>query len=298
MKKQLTLLACLAYIVLSAAPALAQTEAPAAAPPKQAELSTWKTYHVKGEEISASLPTHPAVTINRRYRELLRQTLTDRMVGVYADGVVYAIYTYDNPEPRDSFDDFVAQQRGVSEDIAPGRHIKLGSMTGKEYSSGTANFSRTTQFFAAQDRFYEFTATGAPADDPAVKQFFSSITVGKKNGIEVSDGAGTPFLKPAVEGPNDFLTGRQVDTKARLVMKPEPSYTDSAREAQIVGTVVLKVVFSSAGAVTNIQTVQALPHGLTEAAISAARKIKYIPAIKDGKYVSMWMQLEYNFNLY
>jgi outer membrane biosynthesis protein TonB len=44
--------------------------------------------------------------------------------------------------------------------------------------------------------------------------------------------------------------------------------------------------------------VQGLPYGLTEQAIAAARKLKFVPAMKDGKNVSMWIQLEYNFNLY
>jgi hypothetical protein len=26
--------------------------------------------------------------------------------------------------------------------------------------------------------------------------------------------------------------------------------------------------------------------------------LKFIPAVKDGRFVSMWIQLEYNFNLY
>jgi hypothetical protein len=43
---------------------------------------------------------------------------------------------------------------------------------------------------------------------------------------------------------------------------------------------------------------QSLPYGLTEAAIAAARQIKFEPATLDGKPVSMFMQLEYNFNLY
>ena len=81
-------------------------------------------------------------------------------------------------------------------------------------------------------------------------------------------------------------------------MKPEPSYTESARKNQITGTVVLRVVFSSNGMVDNIRVVSGLPNGLTERAIDAAQKIKFIPSMKDGKYVSMWMQLEYNFNLY
>jgi TonB family protein len=66
----------------------------------------------------------------------------------------------------------------------------------------------------------------------------------------------------------------------------------------VVGTVVLKVVFAASGKVTNIRVVQGLPDGLTERAIEAARKIRFVPASKEGKYVSMWMQLEYNFNLY
>src|ERR1043165_1537514 len=59
-----------------------------------------------------------------------------------------------------------------------------------------------------------------------------------------------------------------------------------------------EVVFSLPGQVTNNRTGAGLPYGLTERAIAAARQIKFAPATKDGHQVSMWMQLEYNFNLY
>ncbi|HSE19850.1 MAG TPA: TonB family protein [Pyrinomonadaceae bacterium] len=97
---------------------------------------------------------------------------------------------------------------------------------------------------------------------------------------------------------NRIFTGKDVTTKARLISKPEPQYTEDARKNQITGTVVLKVVFASNGSVQNIRTVSGLPYGLTERAIAAARQIKFVPATKDGHQVSMWMQLEYNFNLY
>lgn len=106
---------------------------------------------------------------------------------------------------------------------------------------------------------------------------------------------------PGGGGGGDYsrvFTGKDVTTKARLISKPEPQYTEDARKNQITGTVVLKVVFSSNGSVTNIRTVSGLPHGLTERAIAAARQIRFVPATKDGHQVSMWMQLEYNFNLY
>ncbi|HET9525527.1 MAG TPA: energy transducer TonB [Pyrinomonadaceae bacterium] len=106
---------------------------------------------------------------------------------------------------------------------------------------------------------------------------------------------------PGGGGGGDYsriFAGKDVTTKARLISKPEPQYTEEARKNQITGTVVLRCVFSSSGQVTQISVRSGLPYGLTEKAIAAARQIKFQPATKDGRQVSMWMQLEYNFNLY
>jgi TonB family protein len=92
--------------------------------------------------------------------------------------------------------------------------------------------------------------------------------------------------------------GSEVEQRARLLFKPEPQYTEEARRNQITGTVMLRVVFSSAGEVVQIRAVRTLPFGLTERAIAAAHQIKFVPAIKGGRPVSVFMQLEYNFNLY
>lgn len=97
---------------------------------------------------------------------------------------------------------------------------------------------------------------------------------------------------------NKIFSGREVTSKARVLSKPEPTYTEAARKNQITGTVVLRAVFSSGGSVTNIHAVSGLPDGLTERAIAAAKQIRFVPATKDGRPVSMWMELQYNFNLY
>lgn len=98
--------------------------------------------------------------------------------------------------------------------------------------------------------------------------------------------------------PNKIYSGNDVSSKAQILSKPKPDYTEEARKNQIVGTVVLRAVFTSSGEVTNIRAVSGLPFGLTERAIAAARNIKFSPAIKDGRPVAMYIQLEYNFNLY
>ena len=86
--------------------------------------------------------------------------------------------------------------------------------------------------------------------------------------------------------------------RARVLAKPEPQYTEDARRNQITGTVVLRVVFASSGEVVQIHALRTLPFGLTERAIAAARQIRFEPAKRDGRAVSVSMQLEYNFNLY
>jgi len=92
--------------------------------------------------------------------------------------------------------------------------------------------------------------------------------------------------------------GDEVTTKARVLAKPEPRYTEEARRAQITGTVVLRAILSADGTIRHILVIRQLPFGLTERAIAAARGIRFTPATKDGLPVSMFVQLEYNFNLY
>jgi TonB family protein len=98
--------------------------------------------------------------------------------------------------------------------------------------------------------------------------------------------------------PDRVYSSPEVTERARVLSKPEPQYTEEARRASITGTVILRVVFSRTGEVTNIRAVQPLGGGLTEKAITAARQIRFVPARKNGQPVSMYMQLEYNFNLY
>lgn len=99
-------------------------------------------------------------------------------------------------------------------------------------------------------------------------------------------------------GADATYKGSEVEQRARLLSKPEPQYTEEARKNGISGTVMLRVVFSSSGEVIQIRALRTLPFGLTERAIAAARLIKFVPALKGGRPVSVHMQLEYNFNLY
>lgn len=121
---------------------------------------------------------------------------------------------------------------------------------------------------------------------------------GNIGGGDRNDGGGGPGGGGGGGDYNRIFSGKEVNSKARVLSKPEPQYTEEARKNQITGTVVLRAVFTSGGQVTSIRAVSGLPFGLTERAIAAARQIRFTPATKDGRPVSMYIQLEYNFNLY
>jgi TonB family protein len=89
-----------------------------------------------------------------------------------------------------------------------------------------------------------------------------------------------------------------VTSKAKLISKPEPTYTEEARVDGIQGTVVLRAVFAADGTIKHVLVMRSLPSGLTKACVAAVNKIKFEPATMHGMPVSASMQLEYNFNLY
>ena len=274
-------------------------------PAEQVRSASWQRYTIKGEEFSIKLPTLPAMTTYKQSGWGIRRDRRERHLGAYADGVVYTVISLEDGDPGGALKASIEEiMSSFDWDHKTEQNLTLNGFSGKQYLS-THPLGRTVQVFATKNRFYRFQAFGAKAEDPRVKQFFSSMSLGEKvEGIKVSDGQGTLF-KPTdqfasanLDTSGKIFVGREVDRKAILIMRPQPVYTEAARQKQITGTVVLKVVFSSNGSVTNIRTASGLPEGLTERAIDAARKIKFIPAAKDGKFVSMWMQLEYNFNLY
>jgi TonB family protein len=252
----------------------------------QSDAQTWSRYTVEREEFSVILPYLPAMTTTRGMRKGDHEYQTQRQLESSEGGVLYIIEVYENPKPQQSLDDFISKR---SEDLkcdpAAARSITVDGYSGKECTSADKDHPAIVQVFASEARLYRFLAKGPGIIAPAARQFFSSIRLGKNaNGIKVSDGPG-----------QQVFSGKQLDTKPRLLEKPEPSYTEEARANRITGTVILRVVFTSKGTVDNIRVMRELPNGLTERAIEAAKKIKFIPATKDGRPVSMWMQLEYNF---
>ena len=70
---------------------------------------------------------------------------------------------------------------------------------------------------------------------------------------------------------------------AEVTFKPNPVYTDEAKQLRIQGEVLLQVVFESSGKIRVLRVIRGLGHGLDEAAVRAAEQIRFKPALRDGQ---------------
>ncbi len=90
----------------------------------------------------------------------------------------------------------------------------------------------------------------------------------------------------------------EVETQPKILKKPIARYTDAARQNNVAGKVKMLVVFAADGTVKTVVPIESLPHGLTEQAIEAVKKIEFEPALKNGKTVSVVIIYEYRFSIY
>jgi TonB family protein len=223
------------------------------------------------------------------------QSRRERTLAVYADGVVYKIDT--------------AEKKGITLDdlikrasCAATESVTVNGIVGRSCKSDDADTVMIGQFFATTTNLYAFAAVGSKLRDysAAMAKFFSSVSFhDNSEGKVIENGPGDQPVSHLNGAQTDLIVkSRETTTKARVISKPEPMYTEQARRNQTTGTVVLRCIFSMSGAVEDIGVLKDLPDGLTDRAIDAARQIRFIPAVKDGHFVSTWIQLEYNFNLY
>ena len=74
-------------------------------------------------------------------------------------------------------------------------------------------------------------------------------------------------------------------TSVEITFKPNPVYTDEARNLRLEGEVLLEVQFLATGQLHVNRVVRGLGHGLDEAAIAAANKMRFKAALRNGQAV-------------
>lgn len=108
--------------------------------------------------------------------------------------------------------------------------------------------------------------------------------------------ANPPEKYPADKSLPNNLSEKQ--NSLQIKSKPRAFYTETARQNNVQGTVILKVTFLANGTVGDIFSVSGLPDGLTEQAIEAAKKIKFEPMKVNGQAKTATKTVQYSFTIY
>lgn len=86
-------------------------------------------------------------------------------------------------------------------------------------------------------------------------------------------------------------------TPVEITFKPNPVYTDEARQMKLQGEVLLEVMFGANGQLHVNRVVRGLGHGLDEAALEAANHIRFKPALRDGTPVDSTAVVHVSFQM-
>ena len=120
---------------------------------------------------------------------------------------------------------------------------------------------------------------------------------GRSNGQGVSTGGFGAQQVARGGGPKVIQDAGPATTPVEITFKPNPIYTQEARDLKLEGEVLLEVSFSAAGTLHVNRVVRGLGHGLDEAAIAAANKIRFKPALRYGQPVDSTAVVHVSFQL-
>jgi len=150
------------------------------------------------------------------------------------------------------------------------------------------------------------------ADNPAafegLPDFGVSLTGGiNGTGIALPIGGGGPARERTVEKvlrkappvaaalPTDGCD--DPPSKPKPISVPQPGYTDDAQAAAVEGKVRVQLTVDETGKVVDVKLIAGLGHGLDEAALAAARRATFEPALHCGKPMQATFTISMRFKL-
>ncbi|HTW58386.1 MAG TPA: energy transducer TonB [Terriglobales bacterium] len=153
---------------------------------------------------------------------------------------------------------YAAQAGGFDMPVGPGQGNGSGGAKGIKGTVASADFGNGV-------------ATGGRGD-------------GRSNGQGVATG-GFGAEQVVHGGPKIAMDTGAATTPVEITYKPNPVYTEEARSLKLEGEVLLEMSFGANGTLHVNRVVRGLGHGLDEAAVAAANKIRFKPALRAGQPV-------------
>ncbi len=292
----------------------AQTITPAANPADQyAAPIEWKLYKISSAETAVKFPKLP---VRNNEGDPCRQ-VTGSIYHAYADQSVYEFRFYTKasepiPSSCTRIERSVFGQGTLERRLTELRNSNPAPVS---EADGDVNGRKATVFRwktpyemvtrwvipdMANNRWRELQIASRPDMKPDEKLFTGSLVFSPNNGIEILGGSPATLGDKGLNAePPVSATGSEHTDRLLLKSKPRPPYTDVARQHNTQGAVTFRVSFLANGGIGAVTVVgDELPNGLTDNAISAAKKIVFLPQRVNGVPINVVKMVEYSFSIY
>ncbi len=270
----------------------------------------WTTYKISNHKLSISFPKLP---IRTDQNDLCNEKRTEYFFA-YAAEVIYKLTVVKREKP-----DFPVSFCRSSSDFGiatlNARRAELQKNSDRISSDGATELwssrpgARNEKVLIVDElkkgRWIELTVTGR-GDLPKAEDFMRSLgRTSGGNGIAVGDGAkqmlgdrGVDTGVMAASPTPDTAANEAGSEPLAIIAKVKAQYTDAARSNKEQGTVTLRVTFLANGGIGDVEVTKGLRYGLTERAITAARKMVFLPQRVKGAPFSTTQPVSFSFNIY
>lgn len=268
----------------------------------------------KGDEFSILMPAQPTAVVDKLDSafKVDGQTIDEeRIFSCYADGVVYLVKVYMTGNGKKAFDEFRAMRRkrakvpdvSTSEVVAGAFKGEQEEERAKSWNYGEPFYSRT-QYFPTKHNLYVVSAAARDDASPSLGDFFSSIRLGDAAtdaGAKNAPAGGSPATsRAAAFEPNPaprVFKPEEVTRKAIIVWHPDPGvYQEMIQLNRPIVKMKLQMILNADGSVSDVKIVSGTTQAINEKVLTAAKYMRFLPALKDGRHVSQLYTFDYEFS--
>ncbi len=268
----------------------------------------WKSLNGKNDEFYFQIPEGFQAFADGNYYKITKDGKkatvdSHRTLARYINGVILMVEFYEG-DAKDIEATLTERQKG---ELIKTENIYNFQL--KSYVEKTPEFVWETQYYSLKNRLYVLQGVSRAENNPLVRDFFDSVRLVYQKQFAAPNSSADvkpdsiKVLPEITENKPEIVDDSQPfqdtpDRKVIYLYKPRARFSDAARQSRLSGDVKLKVLFSSSGKVTKVETVSSPGRELSEIATEAAEQIQFLPAENDGKLVSTFQIVEYNFSIY
>lgn len=102
---------------------------------------------------------------------------------------------------------------------------------------------------------------------------------------------------PNVRQDDTVYESRDGVTRPKGTYMPDPEYSEKGRRKKISGSVTLAMIVTAEGTVRDVKVIKSLEPSLDQQAVTAVKTWRFEPGTKDGKPVSVHLNVDVTFRI-